>query len=122
MQITEIYADYTGETHFRDVSVSLALRDFAPPSAPMGVSSDTPLTTGVFLELPPGWDPEYHASPRPQWVVVLGGCLNITATDGTTTAFRPGDVFFLNDQNSKGHQSLVQGQEAVALFLVGLAG
>ena len=64
MQITEIYADDDGETHFRDVSVNFAPRDFAPPSAPMGVSSDTRLTTGVLLELPPGWDPKYHASPR----------------------------------------------------------
>jgi quercetin dioxygenase-like cupin family protein len=86
----------------------------------MRVSSETPPTTGVFLELPSGWDPAYHASPRPQWVVVLRGHLNVTATDGTTTAFRPGDVFFLNDQNSKGHQSLVQGGETVALLLVGL--
>ena len=121
MQITEVYADGAGETHFRDVPMRLASRDFAPPSAPMGVSTDVPLTTGVFLELPPGWDPKYHASPRRQWVVVLRGQLNITATDGTAADFRPGDVFFLNDANSKGHRSLVQGQEIVALFLVGLA-
>jgi quercetin dioxygenase-like cupin family protein len=122
MQITEIYADATGETHFRAVPVNLAPRDFAPPSAPMGVSSETPLTTGVFLQLPPGWDPKYHASPRPQWVVMLHGRLKITATDGTTTVFQTGDVFFLNDQNSNGHQSLVQGQETVAVLLVGLPG
>jgi uncharacterized cupin superfamily protein len=121
MQITEIYSDDGGETHFRVNPVSLKPRDFAPPSAPMGVSTDTQLTTGVFLELPPGWDPKYHATPRQQWVVVLRGHLHITATDGTAADFRPGDVFFLNDENSKGHQSLVHGQETVALLLVGLA-
>jgi hypothetical protein len=121
MQITEIYADPTGETHFRASPIALAPRDFAPPSAPMGVSADTPLTTGVFLELPPGWDPKYHATPRRQWVVVLRGVLRITATDRTVTVFHPGDTFFLNDQDSKGHQSLVQGDEAVALLLVGLS-
>jgi quercetin dioxygenase-like cupin family protein len=121
MRIIEIFADSTGETHFRNVALALALRDFAPPSAPMGVSPETPLTTGVFLELPPGWDPTPHASPRPQWVVVLRGHLNITTTDGATTEFRPGDVFFLNDQDSKGHLSLVQEREPVGLLLVGLA-
>lgn len=70
MQIVEIYADEAGETHFRANAVNLNTRDFVPPSAPMGVSAETPLTTGVFLELPPGWDPKYHATPRPQWVVV----------------------------------------------------
>lgn len=121
MQITEIYADRTGETHFRAIPIVLSPRDFAPPSAPMGVSTDTPLTSGVFLELPPGWDPKYHATPRRQWVVVLRGILRVTATDQTAVDFFPGDTFFLNDEDSKGHQSLVQGEEAVALLLVGLS-
>ena len=121
MQIVEIYADEAGETHFRANAVNLNTRDFVPPSAPMGVSAETPLTTGVFLELPPGWDPKYHATPRPQWVVVLRGHLRIAAAiDETATDFRPGDVFLLNDKHSKGHLTLVQGQETVALFLVGL--
>ena len=120
MQITEIYADGSGETHLRDTQVKLELRDFAPPSPPMGVSAETSMTTSVFLELPPGWDPQNHATPRRQLVVVLAGHLNITTTDGASTGFRRGDVFFLNDKDSKGHMSLVQGQEPVALFLVGV--
>jgi hypothetical protein len=121
MQITEIYADDLGETHLRDKQVNLELRDFAPPSAPMGVSPETPLASGVFLELPPGWDPLYHATPRRQLVVVLRGHLNIATTDGAAADFQRGDVFLLNDQDSKGHLSLVQGQESVILFLAGLA-
>ncbi len=121
MQITEIFADHAGETHIRVTPVELAPRDYAPPSAPMGVSPEMAMTTGVVLELPPGWDPHYHATPRRQWVVMLRGHLNITTTDGRAADFRPGDVFFLNDENSKGHRSLVQGEETVALFLVGLA-
>ena len=121
MQIMEIYADDVNETHLRNVQVNLVARDFAPPSPPMGVSSETPMTTSVFLELPPGWDPHYHATPRRQLVVVLQGHLNITTTDGVSADFRRGDVFFLNDKGSKGHMSLVQGQETVGLFLVGVA-
>ncbi len=121
MQIREIYADDVNETHLRNVEVNLAARDFAPPSAPMGVSPETPMTTSVFLELPPGWDPRHHATPRRQLVVVLQGHLKITTTDGASADFRRGDVFFLNDKGSKGHLSLVQGQEAVGLFLVGVA-
>jgi len=122
MQITEIYSDETGETHIRANPVILAPRDFAPPSAPMAVSAEMPLTTGVILELPPGWDPNYHATPRRQLVVVLRGLLCVTTTDGTGAEFGPGDVFLLNDENSKGHQSLVQGEDIVALFLVGDGG
>lgn len=121
MQITEIYADDAGETHLRDTQVNFEPRDFAPPSAPMEVSPETSLTSGVFLELPPGWDPKHHATPRRQLVVVLRGHLNIATTDGAAADFRRGDVFLLNDKGSKGHLSLVQGQESVTLFLVGLA-
>jgi quercetin dioxygenase-like cupin family protein len=121
MQITEIYADDAGETHLHNVQIDLLDRDFAPPSAPMGVSSETPLTSGVFLELPPGWDPQHHATPRKQMVVVLKGHLNIATTDGACADFRRGDVFFLNDEGSKGHLSLVQGEKTVGLFLVGIA-
>lgn len=121
MHVTEIYADDAGETHMRDGPVRLACRDFAPPSAPMGASAETPLTTSIFLELPPGWDPHYHATPRRQLVVVLSGHLKITTTDGAHADFRAGDVFFLNDKGSKGHQSVVQTQHAVGLLLVGVA-
>jgi len=121
MQITEIYADEVSETHLRNVAVNLAARDFAPPSAPICASPETPMTTGVFLELPPGWDPQYHATPRRQLVVLLQGHLKITTTDGTSADFRRGDVLLLNDKDSKGHRSLVQGQEAVGLLLVGIA-
>lgn len=120
MQITEIYADGAGETHIRDLPVNLTPRDYAPPSAPMGVSPEVAMTTGVILELPPGWDPNFHATPRRQWAVMLRGRLNVTTTDGATADFGPGDMLFLNDENSRGHRSLVQGGKTVALFLVGL--
>src|SRR5262245_59825722 len=119
MQITEIYVDQNGDTHFRDVEIGLARRDFAPPSAPMGVSAEMPLTTGVFIELPAGWDPKYHASPRRQLVIVLKGALHVTATDGATRDFGPGGTFLLHDEHGKGHQTLVKGRETVELFLAG---
>src|SRR5262249_28074475 len=119
--ITEIYADGNGETHIRVNPVKLAPRDFAPPSPPMGVSAEMAMTTGVILELPPGWDLKYHATPRRQLVVVLKGSLNVTTTDGTVVKCNPGKVFLLNDENSKGHQTVVQGNEPAALLLVGLA-
>jgi quercetin dioxygenase-like cupin family protein len=121
MRITEVYADAVGATHFREIPIQFKSRDFAPPSAPIDVSPETPMTTGVFLELPSGWDPNHHSTPRPQWVIVLRGHLKITVTDGAVTDFQSGDVFFLNDENSRGHQTVVQGQQSALLFLVGLA-
>jgi uncharacterized cupin superfamily protein len=118
---TEIYADDTGETHLRDTQVSFELRDFAPPSAPIGVSPKMNMTTAVFLELPLGWDLQFHPTPRKQLVAMLRGYVTVTTSDGASTDFRQGDVVMLNDQGSKGHLTVVRGQESVTMLLVGVA-
>lgn len=120
MQIHEIYADEAGETHFRRKTIDVELRDFAPPSAPVSVSVETPMTTGVFLIAPPGWDRAFHPSPRPQYAVMLEGRATVTVSDGDVLEARPGDVFFLNDQDSKGHLTQVQGDDHAAFLLIGL--
>lgn len=122
MQFTEVFSDGNGDTHFRDIPVAMALRDFAPPSAPMAASAEVQTATGIFLSLPPGWDPKHHAIPIRQWGFMVAGHLRITVTDGAVAEFRPGDLFLLSDVEGRGHQSLVQGQEPVTLFMVGLAG
>ena len=121
MQITEIYTDEEGETHLRKLTVDLALRDFAPPSEPVRVSTGETLTTGVFFEAPPGWDRTPHPTPRRQYAIMLSGQMTLTVSDGTRIDVRPGDVFLLNDVAGKGHLSQVQGDEPITWFFAGLA-
>ena len=121
MQITEIYSDADGETHFRLRNVDLRLHDYAPPSAPVGISSDVPMTSGLFLEAPPGWDKSFHPTPRRQYAIMLSGRATITVTDGTVIDMAPGGVVLLNDANCKGHLTQVQGDQPARFLLVGLA-
>ena len=121
MQITEIFADADGETHLRRRTVDLELRDFAPPSAPVRVSSEAQLTTGVFFAAPPGWDKSFHPTPRRQYAIMLSGRMTLTVSHGTTMTIRPGDVFLLNDPASRGHLSEVQGDGPATFFFAGLA-
>ena len=121
MKILEIHADDAGETHFRHTDVPLALRDFAPPSPAIRVSADLPATAAVFLVAPPGWDDNYHPSPRKQYAVLLSGRLSVRATDGRVETMEPGMIVLLNDQGSKGHLSTVIGDEPATFLLVAVA-
>ena len=122
MLLTEIFADSNGETHFRKIEVSFEVREFAPPSMPVQVSKEVTSTSSLFMIAPPGWDKEYHATPRKQLCVMLDGRLSVTATDGETIHMGPGDVLLVNDAASNGHLSQILGNESASFLFVGLEG
>ncbi len=119
MDLIEIFSDTDGETHFRRSPVPMSLREFAPPSRAVGVSTETTATTSLFLEAPPGWDDSFHTTPRRQLAVLLEGSLKVTASDGEALTVAPGDVVLLNDLTGKGHLSEVQGDRPARFLLVG---
>ena len=122
MQLTEIFADDQGETHFRTVEIDFETREFAPPSMPVRVSAAVPTTTSLFMIAPPGWDKEFHATPRKQFCVMLRGKLTVQATSGERIEMGPGDVLLVNDPDSKGHLSTIQDDEDAAFMFVGFDG
>jgi uncharacterized cupin superfamily protein len=122
MKVTEIFADDRGETHFRAVEIDFETRAFAPPSLPVQVSAEIPSTTSLFMIAPPGWDKEYHATPRKQFCIMLQGKLSVEATDGQSIEMGPGDVLLVNDAESKGHLSTIQGDQNAVFIFVGFDG
>ena len=120
MDPTKIYVDAKVKTHFRKAEIHMELYDFAPPSQPINISADMPSTSSVFLTAPPGWDKEYHATPRKQLAVMLVGEATIAATDGDIIEVGSGDTILLNDQGSKGHLTQIQGAQDAAFLLIGL--
>lgn len=120
MEILELYADAAGETHFRRVEIDFAPKEFAPPSKPIGVSGETPVSTALFLAAPPGWDDAFHPTPRRQYAVMIEGEATVTASDGETVEIRPGGVILLNDGNSKGHLTRITGKRDARFLMIGL--
>jgi len=119
MELVEIYGDAAGETHIRRTAIDFEMREFAPPSQPLGVSVEMASTSSLFLTAPPGWDKDFHPTPRKQLAVLLDGHVCITVSDGETIDLNPGDTFLLNDMASKGHLTRVQGEkDASFLFIV----
>ena len=111
MRYVRLYADAEGESHFEDVDVELASRDFSPPAPPLNLGPFTPALRFTFLMAPVGWSGDWHPAPAPQFFCQLAGEFEITASDGTTKRFPPGSVLLLEDTTGKGHATRVLGDE-----------
>jgi hypothetical protein len=118
MEVVEIYGDAAGETHLRPTTIEFEIRNFAPPSQPVRVSAEIPSLSSVFVVAPPGWDREFHPTPRKQLAVLLDGRIRISVTDGDTIEIKAGGTFLLNDMASKGHLTEVQGEQDASFLLV----
>ncbi len=59
MELAEIYGDAAGETHIRRTVIDFEMRDFAPPSQPLGVSAEMPSSASLFLTAPPRMGREF---------------------------------------------------------------
>lgn len=107
MKFTQIYTDAQGETHFGDLDLPEQVKAFGPPPNPTGVMSDFGATTGMFVfTMPGGTNVPAHNAPQPYISIMLQGSVDVTASDGETRRFGPGDVLFCNDLTGKGHTTL----------------
>lgn len=104
---TRLYADEHGESHFEDIEIDLTLTDYAPPAAPLGLSSFTPATQFGFMNAPAGWSSDWHPATARNVFFVLSGEWEVTASDGETRRFGAGCVLLLEDTAGKGHSSRV---------------
>jgi mannose-6-phosphate isomerase-like protein (cupin superfamily) len=50
-----------------------------------------------FRESPVGFRSEFHCTETPQWLVILGGAMEIGLQDGSSRVFRPGQCFYSTD-------------------------
>ena len=117
-----LFTDRDGRAKFREEDVPL------PEGNPQAMLSALFPSSGYQLRHSPvGFRSQWHCTPRPQWVFILGGEMQIGLQDGTTRLFRPGDHFFSADTLPEGatfdpklhgHWSAQRGAHAlVTLFL-----
>lgn len=100
MQVTRVYADTEGESHFADIDVALV------DGGPIGsLSERLPAHGVIFRENDPGYDLDWHCAPRRQYIVLLDGEIELTVSDGETRRFAGGDVLLVEDTTGKGHQT-----------------
>jgi hypothetical protein len=117
-----LYTDRDGRAKFREEAVPLT------EGTPQAMLSAVLPSSGYQLRRSPvGFRSPFHCTPKPQWVFILGGEMEIGLQDGTTRLFRPGEHFFsadtlpegaVFDAKVHGHWSAQRGPHPLAtLFL-----
>jgi hypothetical protein len=117
-----LYTDRDGRAKFREEA--LPLED----GSPQAMLSEIFSSSGYQLRHSPvGFRSQWHCTPKPQWVFILAGEMEIGLRDGSSRIFRPGEHFYSADMlpegaafdaNLHGHWSAQRGASPlVTLFL-----
>ena len=82
-----LYTDRDGRAKFREEAVPLS------EGTPQALLSSVLPSSGYQLRHSPvGFRSQFHCTPKPQWVFILGGEMEIGLQDGKTRLFRPGST------------------------------
>ena len=119
---TVLYTDHDGRAKFREERIALT-----EGTREARLSAVLPASGCQLRESPVGFRSEFHCTPRPQWVFILGGEMEIGLQDGSVRRFVAGQHFFSADvlpegasfdPELHGHRSAQRGAEPlVTLFL-----
>lgn len=98
--ITRIYSDAQGQSHFEDISI---------PLKEMGMvgklSDPVPAKSVIFREVLPSYDWDFHQAPQRQYIVLLDGEIEIETSLGDKRNFKQGDILLMDDTTGRGHKT-----------------
>jgi hypothetical protein len=87
-----LFTDHDGRARFRTEAIDLAV------GTPQSMLSAEFAATGYQLRHSPvGFRSVWHCTPKPQWVFILGGQMEIGLQDGSSRVFSAGEHFFSAD-------------------------
>jgi hypothetical protein len=120
----KLYCTPDNNSHFQSMTGKLRKTNFAPPAAPLYIGNNVRASTAFFGGFDAGWGAHdlesrlYHPTPAVQLLIILEGDFSITATDGETRRFGPGDVLRLEDTAPcKGHITVVGDEPGFTMFV-----
>jgi hypothetical protein len=92
-----LHTDRDGRARFREETVPL------PEGTPQAMLSAVLPSSGYQLRHSPvGFRSQFHCTPKPQWVFILQGAMEIGLQDGSSRVFVPGEHFFSTDTLPEG--------------------
>ena len=65
-----------------------------------------------FRLTPPNYDTTWHNCPVPQFIMNMNAANKVTFTNGDTTVFKAGEIFYCDDRSSSGHKSQSVGNNS----------
>jgi hypothetical protein len=106
-----LYEDANGESHFRDIEVEWA------QESPSKISKRMPAAGLMVREITANFADTWHPAPRRQYVISLGGAVDITASDGETRHIAAGEIVLVEDTTGKGHTKSSGSTPRYTLFV-----
>ena len=100
MRIHNLYADASGESHFRDIEV-----EWVEERRGSKLSKRLRATGIIFRETKADYDLDWHPAPRRQYIINLDAGVKITASDGESRVIGAGEIILVEDTTGKGHLS-----------------
>ncbi|MFP6780764.1 MAG: cupin domain-containing protein [Gammaproteobacteria bacterium] len=119
-KFTRIAIDEQDRSHFAEGELPFTLKEFAPPSGPIGVSPVSDAKTILFTTADKTWITDWHPTPRRQFVIMLAGAITVEVESGEKRTFEKGDIFLLEDIRGRGHDSRVVSDEPAMFTMVAL--
>jgi hypothetical protein len=87
-----LFTDTDGRAKFREEAIALT------DGSPQAMLSPLAPSTGYQLrQSPVGFRSQFHTTPTPQWVFILGGQMEIGLQGGVSRVFGPGEHFYSAD-------------------------
>jgi len=117
-----LFTDRDGRAKFKEESIAL---DEGTPQSQL--SKVLPSSGYQLRHSPVGFRSQWHCTPKPQWVFILGGEMEIGLRDGTVRRLRPGEHFYAADllpqgatfdAELHGHWSAQRGPEPLVTLFV----
>lgn len=118
LNITRIFADEAGRSHFDDLCLELDRADLAVSAPDIQVSVPIEVSLARFSVMPPGFFADWHPAPRRQYSLHLSGELEVEVGNGEIRRLGPGSIVLLEDVVGQGHRTRVVGEQPmVGVFL-----
>jgi hypothetical protein len=92
-----LYTDGDGRAKWREEAIQL--NEGTPQSR---LSQVLNATAYQLRRSPVGFRSQWHCTPKPQWVFILAGEMEIGLRDGSSRVFKPGEHFFSADTLPEG--------------------
>ncbi|WP_160138528.1 hypothetical protein [Chryseobacterium sp. c4a] len=113
MNITRIFSDEKGETHFENIEIPLV------DQGDIGFLSETIEVNALqFRQVSASYDYDFHCAPQKQYIVLLDGGVEIETSLGEKRKFKTGEILLVEDITGKGHKTKnLKLKERKSLFI-----
>lgn len=105
MNITRFYTNEKGESKFSEINIPIDYIREDSEGNVIFLSKAFNSPRVRFVELPAGYDQDWHNAPKRQFVILLSGVVEVRTSDNQTRRWGAGDVVLADDVRGKGHQT-----------------